>query len=53
MAQAIVDQLKREVNRVSTRGITILPAAPSEQPIATEGWATDAVLLRVVEKKKN
>jgi hypothetical protein len=49
VAKAIADQLKREVNRLSTRGISVLPAAPVEQPISTEGWATDEVLLRVVE----
>ncbi|MFQ5641338.1 MAG: DUF4384 domain-containing protein [bacterium] len=47
VARAILDQLKREVNRVFTRGIVVLPAAAAEQPIATEGWASDEVLLRV------
>ncbi len=50
VAKAIVEQLKREVNRLSTRGISVLPVAPAvEQPISTEGWATDEVLMRVVE----
>jgi hypothetical protein len=49
IARAIVDQLKREVNRLDKRGIVIIPATPAEQPISTEGWATDEVLLRVVE----
>ncbi|MFQ6112860.1 MAG: DUF4384 domain-containing protein, partial [bacterium] len=49
VARAIVDQLKREVNRSYTRGIVVLPAASLEQPIATEGWTSDSVLLRVLE----
>lgn len=49
VAQAIIDQLKREVNRLTKRGISVLPAAPAEQPISTQGWTTDDVLIRVVE----
>jgi hypothetical protein len=49
ITQAIAEQLKREVNRLSIRGINVLPTVPIEQPISTEGWATDEVLVRIVE----
>jgi len=49
ISRSIVRQLKSEINRTNTRGLVVLPTAPSEQPIATEGWATDEVLLRILE----
>ncbi|MFQ5823796.1 MAG: DUF4384 domain-containing protein [bacterium] len=53
ITRTILDQLKREINRSSTRGIVVLPALDVEKPIATEGWASDNVFQRVLEKKNN
>ena len=46
IAGALLAQLKRELNG-GARGIEVLPADPRAQPITTEGWATDIVLLTV------
>ena len=46
IATALLAQLKRELND-KARGIEVLPADPRNQPITTEGWATDIVLLTI------
>lgn len=46
VATALLAQLKRELNG-GVRGIEVLPADPRDQPITTDGWATDIVLLTI------
>lgn len=46
IATALLAQLKRELNG-GARGIEVLPGDPRSQPITTEGWATDIVLLTI------
>jgi hypothetical protein len=46
IASTLLAQLKRELNG-GARGIEVLPPDAREQPITTEGWATDIVLLTI------